>query len=69
MSFEVDSISIKGLRKTHLEQLSEYIHERDREGWYYGDREQFEARHQDLLALADELDRLATDPEIKIASK
>ena len=66
MSVIVDSISIKGLRKTHLSQLVNYIHNRDREGWYYGNREQFEARHRDLLELASRLEEIVNSDDIKI---
>jgi hypothetical protein len=43
-----DSIDIKGFRKAHINQLRSYIHGRDIEGWYYGNREQFENRHEEL---------------------
>ena len=43
-----ESISLKGLRKTHLEQLLSYVEARDQEGWYYGNKEQWEARHHDI---------------------
>ena len=66
MTFAVSTIGIKGLRKAHLRQLVEYIRRRDREGWYYGPRGQFEKRHQDLLALADRIEAMANDPDIRI---
>ena len=40
--------AISSLRRSHFLQLQAYIHERDREGWYYGDKAQFEKRHRDL---------------------
>lgn len=66
MAHTVDSISIKGLRKAHLRQLVEYIRQRDREGWYYVDRKQFEKRHDDLLELADRIEDIANDDDARI---
>lgn len=48
MSVVCDSISIVGLRKTHFEQLLSYVESRDEQGWYYGNKLYFEARHEDL---------------------
>jgi hypothetical protein len=66
MAHVIDSIPLKGFRKSHLRQLASYIHERDREGWYYGPREQFERRHEDLLALADLLESIVNDPDARL---
>ncbi len=66
MAHTVDSISIRGLRKAHLRQLATYIRERDREGWYYGPREQFERRHADLLKLADRIEAIANDEDARL---
>ena len=62
----IDSIPLKGLRKAHLHQLAEYIRERDREGYYYGNYEQFQKRHEDLLKLADWLDAVASDKSSRL---
>ena len=35
-------------KKTELQQLLSYCEHRDREGWYYGNREQFEKRHFEI---------------------
>jgi len=35
-------------RNAVLSQLFTYVENRDREGWYYGNREQFENRHQEI---------------------
>jgi hypothetical protein len=48
MAIVLESLPLKGLRKTHLWQLLTYIEAREEEGWYSGNREQFEKRHQDL---------------------
>jgi hypothetical protein len=61
MSIQIDSIPLNGLRKAHLYQLASYIDDRDMEGWYYGNREQFESRHADLLELAKWLREIAAD--------
>lgn len=45
----IDSISIEGLRRAHFTQLYSYLEARDREEWYYGNRDQFERRHRELL--------------------
>lgn len=67
MAYQIDSISIRGLRKSHLLQLAGYIRERDRDGYYYGNRSQFEARHEDLLELAERLEEIYSDKNIRIA--
>lgn len=37
------------LKKTELEQLLYYCEVRDRETWYYGNKEQFEKRHFEIM--------------------
>jgi hypothetical protein len=49
MATVFESLSLSGIRLSHLRQLLSYIENRDREGWYYGPRDQFEMRHKDLL--------------------
>lgn len=44
----IDSVSIKGLRRTHFEQLFGYVVDRERSGWYYGNKMQFEKRHEEI---------------------
>ena len=51
----IDSVSIKGLRKTHFEQLLDYLRERDESGWYYGNKPQFEKRHDELKVWLEEI--------------
>ena len=48
MATVIDSIGIHGFRITHLKQLLSYLEARDREPWYYGNRQQFEKRHEEL---------------------
>ena len=38
-----------------LNQLLSYIENRDREGWYYGNKEQFENRHRVIKQKIEEL--------------
>jgi hypothetical protein len=66
MAIQIDSLDITGLRKTHFNQLREYIHMRDSEGWYYGPREQFEKRHNDLLEWIENVCELVNQNDIKI---
>ena len=51
----IDSVSINGLRKTHFNQLLVCLDMRDREGWYFGNRKQFEKRHDELKAWLEEI--------------
>jgi len=48
MATVFESLSLTGIRKAHLYQLLSYIETRDETGWYYGPRNQFEKRHNDL---------------------
>jgi hypothetical protein len=66
MAHIIDSISLKGLRKSHLRQLATYIRQRNTDGWYHGQRKHFEKRHNDLLKLADLLDDIANDPDARL---
>ena len=45
-----DHMELTGLRKAHLQQLLSYVEERERDGWYTGNREQFEKRHNEIKA-------------------
>jgi hypothetical protein len=40
--------------KSHYEQLMSYAGARDREGWYYGNKSQFEKRHLQILKFLNE---------------
>jgi hypothetical protein len=48
MTTVIDSVSIHGMRRTHFEQMLAYLEARDRSEWYYGNRMQFEVRHEQL---------------------
>ena len=51
----------KNLRLAHINQLYAYIQERERDGWYYGNKKHFEKRHKELetwvLSLYKEADK------------
>ncbi len=49
MATVFSEVDIKGMRKTHFNQLLIYIIERDKTEWYYGNKKQFEKRHKDLM--------------------
>ena len=36
------------LTRTELQQLINYCKERDKDGWYYGNKEQFDKRHFEI---------------------
>lgn len=42
----LSEVSIKGLRKTHFEQLLNNV---EHAGYYYGNRVQYKKRHADLV--------------------
>lgn len=50
MSTLFESINLTGLRKAHLQQLLSYLEDRECNGWFVGNREQFEKRHSELKA-------------------
>ena len=66
MAIVLDSVPIKGLRATHFQQLLSYIDQREQEGWYYGNRAQYEKRHEELRNWVEFIVELATDSNIKI---
>ena len=49
------TFNIRGLRVTHFEQLYYYLEHRENSGWYYGNKEQFEKRHEDLKKWLNEI--------------
>jgi hypothetical protein len=48
MKVLLESIPITGLSLTHFKQLMAYLEDRDLQKWYYGNRKQFETRHEEL---------------------
>ena len=50
MSILFDTINIPdGWSKAYFSQLAGYVRERDRDGYYYGNKEQYEKRHKAIL--------------------
>ena len=65
MSTVFESISLKGLRLSHLRQLASYIEHRDmHDQWYYGNRMQFEKRHKELLNWIQSAVAYAESPDV-----
>ena len=68
MSTVFDSVDIGGLRKAHFEQLRACLVRRNKTRWYYGDKKQFEKRHQELIEWVEGIIRLA-DNDVVIPKK
>ena len=49
------------IRLTHLEQLEAYIESYDTFGYYWGNKQQFIKRHNDLKQLVEELQQRLLD--------
>ena len=69
MATTFESISLEGLRLTHLRQLQNYVHSRDETGWYYGPKEQFEKRHADLIEWIDSAVTYAESDGVRMPKK
>jgi hypothetical protein len=63
MSIVLDSVSIRGLRATHFEQLQIYLEWAEEEGTYYGNQEQFSKRHEEIKKWLGLLCRKARDSD------
>lgn len=48
MSNVFSEVPTKGMRKAHFKQLLSYVKHSKTEGWYYGNRIQFEKRHEEI---------------------
>ena len=52
MATQIDTVSIVGLKRTHLIQLASYIddygEDGDKHGTYYGRKDYFDKRHKEL---------------------
>jgi len=48
MATVFESLSLKGIRPAHLSQLYSYIKTIENDGWYSGNRKQFNKRHKEL---------------------
>lgn len=67
MANVIDSVSIRGLRKSHFKQLIGYLEEQEREGWYCGNRAQFQKRHQDLVHWIRDINHYLKNYDVRIA--
>ena len=66
MATVFEEISLKGLRLAHLRQLQSYIEHREIDGWYYGNKKQFEQRHDDLSNWIDRAVEYAESEGVKM---
>jgi hypothetical protein len=66
MAILFDKVSIRGLRATHFEQLMNLLKEREEEGSYYGNKEQYMKRQAELKAWLGGIIEDARDSEYKI---
>jgi len=66
MAIVFDNVSITGLRATHFEQLIELLEEREEEGIYYGNKEQYMKRHKEIKAWLSGIVLTARDSDFKI---
>jgi hypothetical protein len=64
-----DTISIIGKRSTHFEQLLSYLQSAEDSGVYWGNKEQFYARHNELKEWLESIVDRARDPEYRIPKK
>jgi hypothetical protein len=53
------------LRTTHFDQLISYAESAECEGWYYGNKDQFQKRHKEILEFLNE-QRKSLDPKNEI---
>lgn len=66
MAYTLDSVSIRGMRATHFEQLMSYLEWAEESGVYYGNKKQFDQRHEFLKEWLQFLIDEARDPYNKI---
>jgi len=69
MATTFEPISLSGLRLAHLRQLASYIRQREEDGWYYGNKEQFEKRHADLALWIDSAIEYAESDGVKMPNR
>lgn len=65
MSTAIQSLAIpKGWTKAYISQLATYVRERDREGYCYGNRKQFEKRHKAILEWIEQYEEYCYEPDV-----
>jgi len=69
MATVFNEVEICGLRVTHFEQLLAYVEDRDRSSWYYGNKKQFEQRHEDLREWVEAIINYANNEGVVIPKK
>ncbi len=69
MATYFDTVSIVGKRATHFEQLLSYLQSAEDSGVYWGNKEQFDARHHELKAWLEAIVDRARDPNYRIPKK
>lgn len=69
MATVFDSVDIKGMRTTHFSQLMTYLEEREKSGWYYGNKIQFEQRHTDLKKWIGQIIGRSIEEDVVIPQK
>ena len=69
MATVFSDVSIKGLRKTHFEQLQSYLEWAEHEGCYYGNKEQFDKRHVEIKKWLNDIVEYAGSEGILIPKK
>lgn len=66
MAILLDRVSIRGLRATHFEQLMNLLKEREEDGSYYGNKEQYMKRQAEVKAWLDGIIEMARDSDFRI---
>jgi hypothetical protein len=66
MATTLDMVSIKGMRATHFEQIMCAVMDRELEGVYCGNKEQYNKRHEEIKEWLDALITMARDNNYRI---
>jgi hypothetical protein len=66
MATTMSMVSIEGLRATHFEQIMAAVLDNEGRGYYYGNREQYYKRHDEIIEWLDGLIGMARDPDYRI---
>jgi len=66
VAYTLDSVSIRGLRPAHFKQLLAAYKDVHNSGEYYGNKEQYYRRSEDLLHWLEGLVYMTSDPDARI---
>ena len=69
MAYTMNEVDIRGLRATHFEQLLTYLNWAEESGSYYGNKRQFDIRHNDIKKWLVDLCKSAREPDCRIENK